>query len=98
MSIFVSKIYLLKLYNKNCTYDINRLFYSDQNIVRKFVAVPDNVLANEDKLQEVQYTEAEFESIRGKLEEFQQRARRVHIMILIITKKNIFAICKCRGI
>ncbi|EGI66334.1 PREDICTED: protein MIS12 homolog [Acromyrmex echinatior] len=51
-----------------------------ENIVRKFVAVPDNVLANEDKLQEIQYTEAEFESIRGKLEEFQQRARRAAVL------------------
>ncbi|XP_012054031.1 PREDICTED: protein MIS12 homolog [Atta cephalotes] len=51
-----------------------------ENIVRKFVAVPDNVLANEDKLQEIQYTEAEFENIRGKLEEFQQRARRAAVL------------------
>ncbi|XP_018311996.1 protein MIS12 homolog [Mycetomoellerius zeteki] len=51
-----------------------------ENIVRKFVAVPDNVLANEDKLQEIQYTEVEFESIRGKLEEFQQRARRAAVL------------------
>jgi len=45
--------------------------------VNKFIAVPDNVLADEDKLQEMQYTEAEFESMRGKLKEFQQRAKRV---------------------
>ncbi|KYN20033.1 PREDICTED: protein MIS12 homolog [Trachymyrmex cornetzi] len=51
-----------------------------ENIVRKFVTVPDNVLANEDKLQETQYTEVEFENIRGKLEEFQQRARRAAVL------------------
>ncbi|KYM93930.1 PREDICTED: protein MIS12 homolog [Cyphomyrmex costatus] len=51
-----------------------------ENIVRKLVSVPDNVLANEDQLQETQYTEAEFESIRGKLEEFQQRARRATVL------------------
>jgi len=65
------------------------LFYFDQNIVRKFIAVPDNVLANEDELQEMQYTEAEFESMRGKLEEFQQRARRVCIAVLTITNEKI---------
>lgn len=57
------------------------IFYSNQNIVNKFIAVPDSVLAEEDKLQGMQYTETEFESMRGKLEEFQQRARRVCITI-----------------
>ncbi|KAL6265259.1 hypothetical protein P5V15_002039 [Pogonomyrmex californicus] len=51
-----------------------------ENLVNKFIAVPNNVLADEDKLQEIQYTEAEFESMRRKLEEFQQRARRVTIL------------------
>ncbi|XP_071556966.1 uncharacterized protein [Temnothorax nylanderi] len=51
-----------------------------ENIVNKFIAVPDIVLADEDKLQGVQYTEAEFECMRGKLEEFQQRAKRATIL------------------
>jgi len=51
-----------------------------ENIVSKFIAVPDNVLAEEDKLQGIQYTEAELESMRGKLEEFQQRAKRAAIL------------------
>ncbi|XP_077277961.1 uncharacterized protein LOC143906054 isoform X2 [Temnothorax americanus] len=51
-----------------------------ENIVNKFIAVPDNVLADEDKLQGVQYAEAELECMRGKLEEFQQRAKRATIL------------------
>jgi len=47
--------------------------------VNKFITVPNNVLADEDKLQRVQYTEAEFVNVRKKLEEFQQRAKRVCI-------------------
>ncbi|XP_012531458.1 protein MIS12 homolog isoform X2 [Monomorium pharaonis] len=51
-----------------------------ENIVSKFIAVPDNVLADEDKLQRMQYTEAEFENMRGKLEELQQKAKRTTVL------------------
>lgn len=43
------------------------------------MCVPDNILAEEDKLQTTQYTEAEFENVRRKLHELQQRAKRVCI-------------------
>ncbi|EFN68851.1 hypothetical protein EAG_07917 [Camponotus floridanus] len=51
-----------------------------KNIVNKFITVPNNVLADEDKLQRVQYTEAEFVNMRKKLEEFQQRAKRATVL------------------
>ncbi|XP_029673920.1 protein MIS12 homolog [Formica exsecta] len=51
-----------------------------KNIVNKFIAVPNNVLADEDKLQSIQYTKAEFVNMRKKLEEFQQRAKRATVL------------------
>ncbi|XP_025987822.1 protein MIS12 homolog [Solenopsis invicta] len=67
---------LVKAYNTAAAPYLKNL----ENIVNKFIAVPNNVLADEDKIQEIQYTEAEFENIRGKLEELQQRARRAAVL------------------
>lgn len=57
---------------------------SAQDIVNKFIIVPNHVLADEDKLQRTQYTNVEFVDIRKKLEELQQRAKRVCIIITCI--------------
>lgn len=51
-----------------------------KNIVNKFITVPDNVLADEDKLQRIQYTEAEFVDMRKKLEQFQERAKQATVL------------------
>ncbi|KAL6439134.1 hypothetical protein ACFW04_003828 [Cataglyphis niger] len=51
-----------------------------KNIVDKFIAVPNNVLADEDKLQNVQYTKAEFINMHKKLKEFQQRAKQATVL------------------
>ncbi|KAH0948679.1 hypothetical protein HN011_003390 [Eciton burchellii] len=51
-----------------------------ENIVNKFISVPSNVLADEDALQQIQYTETEMENMRTKLDEFQQRAKRATIL------------------
>ncbi|XP_011691480.1 PREDICTED: protein MIS12 homolog [Wasmannia auropunctata] len=68
-----------KLVKAYCTASVPHLRNIENN-VNKFIAVPDNILANEDKLQETQYTEAEFQNMRGKLEEVQQRAKRAAVL------------------
>lgn len=51
-----------------------------ENVVKKFIAVPSNVLAEEDKLQKTQYTEEEIESKRKTLDELQQKAKRATML------------------
>lgn len=56
--------------------------------MNKFIAVPSNALAEEDKLQETQYTEEEVENKRKKLDELQQRAKRVCNLIHVYRSKT----------
>ncbi|KZC07625.1 PREDICTED: protein MIS12 homolog [Dufourea novaeangliae] len=51
-----------------------------QNIVNKYIAVPSNVLLEEDKYQRTQYTDTEFQNIKQRLEDLQQRAKRATIL------------------
>ncbi|CAL1685671.1 unnamed protein product [Lasius platythorax] len=51
-----------------------------KDVVNKFITVPNNVLADEDKLQRIQYTKVEFVNMSKKLEEFQQRAKRATVL------------------
>ncbi|XP_032673695.1 uncharacterized protein LOC116845277, partial [Odontomachus brunneus] len=51
-----------------------------ENNINRFIAVPSHILSNEDKLQATQYTEAEFENVQKKLNDFQQRAKRATIL------------------
>ncbi|XP_076640688.1 uncharacterized protein LOC143352243 [Halictus rubicundus] len=51
-----------------------------ENIANKFVAVPSNVLLEEDKCQRRQYTDTEFKNIKDELEDLQQRAKRATIL------------------
>ncbi|XP_011494116.1 PREDICTED: protein MIS12 homolog [Ceratosolen solmsi marchali] len=50
-----------------------------QNIVDKFICVPNNVLLEEDKCQAVQYNDEEFHNLERKLEDLQNEAKRVTI-------------------
>ncbi|KAL0111788.1 hypothetical protein PUN28_013165 [Cardiocondyla obscurior] len=84
---------LIKAYYAACSSHLKTL----KNVVKKFIAIPDNVLANEDKLQEVQYTETELQCMHEKLEELQQKAKQV-IMLNVALKEEIqlieqFSIC-----
>ncbi|XP_015510424.1 protein MIS12 homolog [Neodiprion lecontei] len=47
------------------------------NIVRQFIAIPDNVLLDEDKGQAVQVSEDEFEELKTKMDNLQKRAEGV---------------------
>ncbi|XP_014471388.1 PREDICTED: uncharacterized protein LOC106742706 [Dinoponera quadriceps] len=51
-----------------------------ENNIDRFIAVSPNVLSDEDKLQATQYTESEFEGIKKKLADLQQRAKRATIL------------------
>ncbi|EZA51725.1 hypothetical protein DMN91_003606 [Ooceraea biroi] len=75
-AIKINEAQLLKAYQAASSPHLKTI----ENIVNKFISVPGNVLADEDKLQGTQYTEAELENIRKKLDEFQQRARRATIL------------------
>ncbi|XP_053974433.1 uncharacterized protein LOC128887895 [Hylaeus anthracinus] len=50
---------------------------SIENAVNKYIAVPSNVLLEEDKHQRIQYSKTEFENMKQSLEDLQQRAKRV---------------------
>lgn len=52
---------------------------SIENIINKYIAVPSNVLLEEDKLQRTQYSEIEFENMKQNLKNLQQRAKRATI-------------------
>lgn len=51
-----------------------------ETIVNKYIAVPSNVLLEEDKYQKTQYSDTEFQSMKQKLEDLQQRAKRATIL------------------
>ncbi|XP_076375761.1 uncharacterized protein LOC143258970 [Megalopta genalis] len=51
-----------------------------ENIINKSVAVPSNILLDEDKCQRRQYTDAEFNSIKDKLEDLQRKAKRASVL------------------
>ncbi|XP_078047678.1 uncharacterized protein LOC144475553 [Augochlora pura] len=53
---------------------------SVEDIINKSVAVPNNILLDEDKCQRRQYTDTEFNSIKDKLEHLQQKAKRATIL------------------
>ena len=51
-----------------------------ENIVNNYIAVPSNVLLEEDRCQRTQYSEVEFENLKRRLEDLQQRAKRATIL------------------
>ncbi|XP_076394268.1 uncharacterized protein LOC100878646 isoform X2 [Megachile rotundata] len=51
-----------------------------ETIVNKYIAVPSNVLLEEDKYQKTQYSETEFQNMKQNLEDLQQRAKRGTIL------------------
>ncbi|XP_076276499.1 uncharacterized protein LOC143207200 [Lasioglossum baleicum] len=53
---------------------------SIENIVNKSIAVPSNILLEEDKCQRRQYTDTEFKNMKDELEDLQQRAKRATIL------------------
>lgn len=59
------------------------MFFVLQNIVEKYIAVPDNVLLEEDKCQAVQYTDEEFKELNNKLESLQNRMKKVNFQFKI---------------
>ena len=53
------------------------MIYSLQSVVEKYIAIPNNVLLDEDKCQAVQYTDEEFKELNNRLEDLQMRLKRV---------------------
>ena len=51
-----------------------------ENIVNNYIAVPSNVLLEEDRCQRTQYSDVEFENLKRRLEDLQQRAKRATIL------------------
>ncbi|XP_033302067.1 protein MIS12 homolog isoform X1 [Bombus vosnesenskii] len=58
-----------------------------ENIVNKYVAVPSNVLLEEDKYQRIQYNDTEFENINQRLEDLQQRAKNATILNTVLKEE-----------
>ncbi|XP_003394045.1 protein MIS12 homolog [Bombus terrestris] len=58
-----------------------------ENIVNKYVAVPSNVLLEEDKYQRIQYSDTEFENINQRLEDLQQRAKNATILNTVLKEE-----------
>lgn len=50
-----------------------------QKCVKKFVTIPRNILLDEDKLQETQYSEEEFQYMDQHLKDLQSRAKKVYM-------------------
>ncbi|XP_006620803.2 uncharacterized protein LOC102678595 isoform X1 [Apis dorsata] len=61
-----------------------------KTIVKKCIAVPSNVLLEEDKCQRIQYNDTEFKNINQKLEDLQQRAKRATILNSILKEELQF--------
>ncbi|XP_076760038.1 uncharacterized protein LOC143428791 isoform X2 [Xylocopa sonorina] len=60
---------------------------SIKNVVDKYITVPNNVLLEEDKYQRTQYSDTEFESIKQKLEDLQQRAKKATILNYVLQEE-----------
>lgn len=58
-----------------------------KDVVNKYIAVPSNVLLEEDKHQRTQYSDAEFQSLNQQLEDFQERAKKATILNAILKKE-----------
>ncbi|XP_043506426.1 protein MIS12 homolog [Frieseomelitta varia] len=58
-----------------------------KNVVNKYIAVPSNVLLEEDKHQRIQYSDAEFESLNQRLEDLQERAKKATILNAILKEE-----------
>lgn len=72
------------------------MFNLFQKCIKKFIAVPKNVLLEEDLCQKTQYSKKEFEKIERDLKNLQSQARKVKIILSPQNfpgkkqKKNIF--------
>nr|XP_034196619.1 protein MIS12 homolog [Osmia lignaria] len=58
-----------------------------ESIVNKYIAVPSNVLLEEDKYQRTQYSDAEFESMKQKLKDLQERGKRATILNAVLKEE-----------
>ncbi|XP_017758675.1 PREDICTED: protein MIS12 homolog [Eufriesea mexicana] len=58
-----------------------------KNIVNKYIAIPSNVLLEEDKYQRTQYSDTEFENINRTLEVLQQRAKRATVLNTVLKEE-----------
>lgn len=58
-----------------------------KNTVNKYIAIPSNVLLEEDLCQRIQYTDTEFERIKQRLEDLQQRAKRATVLNAILKEE-----------
>ncbi|XP_033222445.1 protein MIS12 homolog [Belonocnema kinseyi] len=58
-----------------------------EKIVEKYIAVPDNVLLEEDKCQAVQYTDEEFKELNDKLESLQNRMKRAQMLNAVLNQE-----------
>ncbi|XP_011863770.1 PREDICTED: uncharacterized protein LOC105559794 isoform X2 [Vollenhovia emeryi] len=68
-----------------------------ESIVNKFIAVPDNVLSEEDAPQRTQWSKLEVEDVLKMLEEMRRRAKSVHILNAVLKEElqlvDQFSIC-----
>ncbi|CAL7936519.1 unnamed protein product [Xylocopa violacea] len=58
-----------------------------KNVVDKYITVPSNVLLEEDKYQRTQYSDTEFENIKQRLEDLQQRAKKATILNYVLQEE-----------
>lgn len=57
--------------------------------MNNYIAVPYNVLLEEDRCQRTQYSDVEFENLKRRLDDLQQRAKRVCIRIFLERSVNL---------
>ncbi|XP_043253209.1 protein MIS12 homolog [Colletes gigas] len=74
---------LQKAYCKGATSHLKSI----ENVVNKYIAVPSNVLLEEDKHQRIQYSTVEFENMKQSLEALQQRAKSATIFNSVLKEE-----------
>lgn len=58
-----------------------------ETVVNKCVAIPNNVLLEEDRCQRIQYSDVEFAALKENLKDLQQRAKRATILNAVLKEE-----------
>lgn len=67
---------LIQLYSTRAMPHLNII----ENMVKKFISIPKNVLLKEDTCQQIQYTDEEFQQLQGHLKDLQHRLKKATIL------------------
>ncbi|KAL7300588.1 protein MIS12 homolog [Trichogramma pretiosum] len=78
---------LRKTYSRNMQPNLKYM----EKLIHQFLSIPDNVLLDEDKCQEVQYTDEQYRNLEKELEELQEKAKRVTIFNAALKEESEIA-------